>query len=78
MKRYPVVITEYNDEGRYFVVTSPAIHGMVTQGDSLDDAKFHAKDAIETMIEDVDKDEVLNYNNWKLKENDTVAFITID
>lgn len=29
---YPVILTEYTDDGHYYVVTSPNIPGMVTDG----------------------------------------------
>ena len=36
---YPVILTEYNDEsGHYYVVTSPNIQGMVTDGETIPEA----------------------------------------
>ena len=35
---YPVIAKEYNDDGHYFVVTSPNVQGMVVEGDTLDEA----------------------------------------
>lgn len=32
---YPVIVSEHNDDGHYYVVTSPNIKGMVTQGDTI-------------------------------------------
>ena len=34
---YPVIISEYHDDGHYYVATSPNIPGMVTQGDTFSD-----------------------------------------
>lgn len=51
-KIYPVIVKEFNDEdGHYFVATSPAIDGMVTQGVTFDETVHNAKDAIETALE---------------------------
>ncbi len=36
----------YNDDGHYYVVTSPNI-GMVTQGGPLEDAVYWTEDAME-------------------------------
>ena len=35
---YPVIISEYHDDGHYYVATSPHIPGMVTQGDTFSEA----------------------------------------
>lgn len=43
---YPVIISELNDDGHYYVATSPNIPGMVTQDDTFSDVKFWAKDVI--------------------------------
>lgn len=48
---YPVIISEFNDDGHYFVVTSPNIKGMVTQGDTAEEAIYWAEDAIATMLD---------------------------
>ena len=35
---YPVIAKEYNDDGHYFVVTSPNVQGMIVEGDTLEEA----------------------------------------
>lgn len=35
---YPVIAKEYDDDGHYYVVTSPNVQGMVVEGDTLDEA----------------------------------------
>ena len=51
---YTVVITPNDPDG--YLVTSPALPGLVTQGDTFDEARAMAADAIachlESMIED--------------------------
>ena len=48
---YPVILTEYNDEaGHYYVVTSPNIQGMVTDGATIPEALDNAKDALAAML----------------------------
>ena len=53
---YPVLLTEYNDEsGHYFVVSSPNIQGMVTDGESIAEALENAKDALATILANMSK-----------------------
>lgn len=49
--RYAVVLEPCpSDEGGGFTVTVPALPEIVTQGDTLDDALFMARDAIELSL----------------------------
>lgn len=71
---YPVIITEFNDEdGHYFVATSPNIPGMVTQGATFVEAAYWSKDAIVTML---DGEKIYpkpqDHDNWTLNKNDRV------
>lgn len=50
--RYTVVLVPSNVPGTY-VAYVPAIPGCVTQGTSIEDALAMAKDAAETMLEDM-------------------------
>lgn len=53
---FPILLTEHNDEsGHYFVVTSPDIQGLVTDGKTIKQAKGHAKDAIQGLLETMDE-----------------------
>ena len=65
---YPVIIKEYNDEdGHYFVATSPNIKGMVTQGSTLNEAAYFSEDAIATMISDEKNyPEPMDPTEWEL------------
>jgi predicted RNase H-like HicB family nuclease len=51
------VLFEPAEEGGY-VVTCPALPGLVTEGDTLDDAREMAKDAIRAYLESLQKDSV--------------------
>lgn len=75
---YPVIIGEYHDDGDYFVVTSPNIPGLVTQGDTLADAAYWAEDAIATMIEDTKYPEVQDASEWVLKDNERIVYVSVD
>lgn len=76
---YPVIISEYNDDGHYYVVTSPNIKGMVTQGDTLEDAVYWAEDAIGTMLDgEKSYPKIQDPSNWKLNKNDRLVYITVD
>ena len=52
--RYTVLF-EPAEEGGY-VVTCPALPGLVTEGDSLDEAREMARDAIRGYLESLHKD----------------------
>ena len=49
------VLFEPAEEGGY-VVTCPALPGLVTEGDTLDEARERAKDAIRAYLESLRKD----------------------
>lgn len=76
---YPVIITECNDEsGHYYGVSSPNIKGMVTDGNTIQEAVIHAEDAIATMIADTDYPEVQDPKDWKLEENERIMWISVN
>lgn len=76
---YPVIITEVNDEdGHYFCVSSPNIKGMVTQGDTLEDAVYWAEDAIATMIEGEEYPKPQDPKNWELEPNESIVYVTVN
>lgn len=76
---YPVIISEYHDDGHYYVATSPNIPGMVTQGDTFSDAAYWAEDAIATMLYgQASYPEVQDPRSWDLKSNDRLVYITVD
>ena len=76
---YPVIISEYHDDGHYYVATSPNIPGMVTQGDTFSDAAYWAEDAIATILDgQASYPEVQDPRSWDLKSNDRLVYITVD
>ncbi|MGL5899412.1 MAG: type II toxin-antitoxin system HicB family antitoxin [Lactobacillaceae bacterium] len=76
---YPVIISEYHDDGHYYVATSPNIPGMVTQGDTFSDAAYWAEDAIATMLDgQASYPKVQEPRSWDLKSNDRLVYITVD
>lgn len=77
---YPVVIEECNDEdGHYFVASSPNIKGMVTDGDTFEEAAINAEDAISTVIEgEKNIPQPEDPFNWKLKPNERLVYIPVD
>ena len=52
------VLFEPAEEGGY-VVTCPALPGLVTEGDTLEEARSMAEDAIRAYIESLRKDHLL-------------------
>lgn len=75
---YPVVLTEYNDDGRYYVVTSPNIQGMVTDGDTIAEALVNAEDAIATILDGSDYPKVQDPKQWSLKDNQQTSWVTVN
>lgn len=76
---YPVILTECNDEsGHYYVVTSPNIKGMVTDGKTIAEALYHSVDAIATMIFDSEYPEVQDPRKWKLEDNEQVSWVRVN
>lgn len=77
---YPVIAKEYNDEdGHYFVVTTPNIPGVVTQGDTLAQAAFNAEDAIATMIADQKEyPKPQDPKNWELEDDERVGYVSVN
>lgn len=77
---YPTIFSEYNDEdGHYFVVTTPDIPGMVTQRDDLSDAAQQAVDAIATMLDgEQSYPSASDPTQWQLTTEQRVVYITVD
>lgn len=75
---YPVIFSEFNDDGHYFTITSPNLPGMITQGDTLTDAKIEAVDAIATILDGNDYPQRQDSTHWKLESNQQVHLITVD
>lgn len=77
---YPVVAKEYNDEdGHYYVITTPNIPGVVTQGDTLDQVALNAEDAIASMISDQkDYPKPEDPTKWKLNDDEKIVYISVN
>jgi predicted RNase H-like HicB family nuclease len=77
---YPTIFTEYKDEsGHYFVVTSPDIQGLVTDGEDIKTAVTHAIDAIATLFDGRKEfPEPTDPADWQLARNQRIAYIPVD
>jgi hypothetical protein len=77
---YPVILTEYNDEsGHYYVVTSPNIQGMVTDGETIPEALENAKDALATMLaNDPERPEVQDPREWTLDKGQQTSWVSVN
>lgn len=76
---YPIIASEYNDEdGHYFVGTSPNIKGMVTQGTSMADLALQAEDAIATMLDGETYPKPQDPSTWQLENNQRIIYIFVD
>ena len=75
---YPTIFEENHDDGDYFTVYSPNIPGMVTEGDTREDAAEQAIDAIATMLDGEEYPEPQDPKSWELKDNESLIYITVD
>lgn len=77
---YPVILTEYNDEsGHYYVVTSPNIRGMVTDGETISKALDNAKDALATMLaNEKERPEVQDPRKWDLEKGQQTSWVSVN
>lgn len=76
---YPIIATEHNDEdGHYYVATSPNIKEMVTQGDTMADIAYQTEDAIATMLDGETYPEPQDPSSWQLEENQRIIYISVD
>jgi predicted RNase H-like HicB family nuclease len=76
---YPTIFHEYNDEdGHYFVVDSPNIPGMVTEGSTHQEAASWAVDAIATMLDGEEYPQPQDPSDWVLEKSESIVFITVN
>lgn len=77
---YPILLTEYTDEtDHYYVVTSPNIQGMVTDGETMPEALNNAKDALATMLANIStRPEVQDPQKWNLEPNQQISWISVN
>ena len=78
--KYPVILTEYNDEsGHYYVVTSPNIKGMVTDGQTIPEALNNAKDALATMLANEEEyPAVQDPSTWDLEKGQQTSWVSVN
>lgn len=76
---YPVIAKEYNDEdGHYFVITSPNIQGMVVEGETLDEAVEEASYDIADWFEAKGKvEEFQDSSIWELTDNEKIVYVPV-
>lgn len=77
---YPVIAKEYNDEdGHYFVITSPNVQGMVVEGDTLEDAVEEAAIDIADWLEVKGKvEEAQDPSNWSLENDERLVYVPVN
>lgn len=76
---YPTIFAEQNDEdGHYFVVTSPNISGMVTEGDTRSKAMAEAVDAIATMLDGEQYPAPQETSDWLLTDNESIVYVSVN
>lgn len=77
---YPVIAEEFNDgDGRYFVITSPNVQGMVVEGDTLDEAVEEASYDIADWFQvkgEVEKPR--NPSEWKITKNQHLVYVPVN
>lgn len=76
---YPIIVEEINDEdGHYFVATSPNIKGMVTDGDTFEEVSNNAIDAIETVIDGEQHiPEPVEPGKLNIKANEKIVYVPV-
>lgn len=76
---YPVIAKEYNDDGHYYVVTSPNVQGMVVEGDTLDEAIEEASYDIADWFEVKGKIEnAVDPSDWHLEKNEKLVYVPVN
>ena len=75
---YHVIAKEYNDDGHYYIVTSPNVQGMVVEGDTLEDAIEEASYDIADWFEVKGKiDDVVDSSDWNLDKDEKLVYVPV-
>ena len=75
---YPVIAKEYNDDGHYYIVTSPNVQGMVVEGDTLEDAIEEASYDMADWFEVKGKiDDVVDSSDWNLDKDEKLVYVPV-
>lgn len=76
---YPVIAKEYNNDGHYYIVTSPNVQGMIVEGDTLEEAIEAASYDIADWFEVKGKiDDVVDPSNWNLEKDEKLVYVPIN
>lgn len=76
---YPAIAKEYNDDGHYFVVTSPNVQGMVVEGDTLDEAIEEASYDIADWFEVKGKiEDPVDHSDWHLGKDEKLVYVPVN
>ncbi|KRM55474.1 type II toxin-antitoxin system HicB family antitoxin [Lacticaseibacillus sharpeae] len=76
---YPTIFEEITDEsGHYYVVSSPNIPGMHTDGATMQEAVEYAVDAIATMLDGEQYPQPDDPTAWTLQANQQVVYVSVD
>ncbi|MBS5179985.1 type II toxin-antitoxin system HicB family antitoxin, partial [Veillonella sp.] len=67
------------ESGHYYVVTSPNIQGMVTDGETIPEALENAKDALATMLaNELERPEVQDPREWTLDKGQQTSWVSVN
>lgn len=77
---YPVIVKEIHENGyQSYVVRSPYINGMITEGRTLEEAMFYAQDALGTMICGETEYPPMQFSpDWQLDEDEFITYVSVD
>lgn len=76
---YPVIAKEYDDEGHYYVVTSPNVQGMAVEGDTLDEAIEEASYDIADWFEVKGKiEDIIEPSGWHLEKDEKLVYVPVN
>lgn len=76
---YLVIIAEIRDDEVYYVVTSPNIEDMITQGKTFSDAAYKAEDAIARILNEGSAyPEVQDPTTWEINDNEKIVYINVN
>lgn len=76
---YPVIAKEYDDDGHYYVVTSPNVQGMIVEGNTLDEAIEEASYDIADWFEIKGKiEDVVDPSDWHLAKDEKLVYVPVN
>lgn len=73
------IAKEYDDEGHYYVVTSPNVQGMAVEGDTLDEAIEEASYDIADWFEVKGKiEDIIEPSGWHLEKDEKLVYVPVN